>query len=204
MRAGAAAEALDRIVGGVILVDEGGAPILTNRAADRILAANDGLALDREGPSAANPKQTDELRRLLSEAAATGAAKGIEAGGVMRLARPSRRASLEVVVAPLRRGASPMFACSAATAAIFVADPDARTERPPERLRRLYGLTRMEAEVATRISDGMTLGELGDALDISIHTVRGHLKELLRKTGTHRQVDLIRVLLTGLADLRLD
>ena len=89
------------------------------------------------------------------------------------------------------------------TAAIFVADPDARAERRPERLRQSYGLTRMEAEVASRLVGGMRPCEIRDDLGISIDTVRGHVKQLFAKTDTHRQADLVRVLLAGMADVRL-
>jgi len=199
----AAEGALDRISGGVILLDERGAPIFTNRTADQILAAKDGLLLDPDGPAASASKQTEELRRVLAGAASTGAGKGEHAGALLRLARPSGRPALEVVVTPIRRGSSPLFD-QRATAAIFVADPDAQAERSPERLRQLYGLTPTEAEVASRLARGMDAAEIGDDLDITIHTVRGHLKQLFTKTDTHRQADLVRVLLTGLADLRLE
>jgi DNA-binding CsgD family transcriptional regulator len=121
----------------------------------------------------------------------------------MRLVRPSGRPALEVVVTPIRRESSSMFTSTAA-AAIFVADPDTRAERPPEQLRRLYGLTPKEAQVASRLVSGMSPAEIRDDLGVTIHTVRGHLKQLFAKTGTHRQAELVRVLLTGLADLRQD
>ena len=124
MRAGAAEEALDRMFGGVVLLDERGTPIVTNRTADRILARNDGLALDWNGPSASTPWQTGELRRALAGAAKTGAGKGEDAGAVLRLARPSGRPALEVVVTPIGCESSPLFD-RRATSAIFVADPDA-------------------------------------------------------------------------------
>jgi DNA-binding CsgD family transcriptional regulator len=187
----------------VILLDEQGVPILTNRTADQILAMSDGLVLDREGPSASTSRQTGQLRGLLSEAAATGAGEATNSGGVLRLARPSGRPPLEVVVTPIRRESSPLFD-RRATAAIFVADPAVHAERPPERLRRICGLTATEAEVASRLAGGMRLSEIGEDLGVTIHTVRGHLKQLFAKTGTHRQADLIRVILTGPARLRLD
>jgi len=203
MRAGAAEEALDRIFGGVILLDDRGAPIAINRTADRILAMNDGLVLDRDGPSASTPRQTGELRRALTGVAKTGAGNGEDAGAVLRLLRPSGRPALEVVVTSIGRESSPLFD-RRATAAIFVADPEAQVERPPERLRRLYGFTPVEAEVASRIAKGMRLTDIGEELGTTIHTVRGHLKQLFAKTDTHRQPDLVRVLLTGPADLRLE
>ena len=203
MRAGAVADALDRIFGGVILLDERGVAIATNRTADRIMAMNDGLVLDRDGPSASTPRQTGELRRALTGTARTGASNGEEAGAVMQLLRPSGRPALEVVVTPICAESSPLFD-HRATSAIFVADPDARMGRSPERLRGLYGFTPVESEVASRIAKGMRLADISEDLGSTIHTVRGHLKQLFAKTDTHRQPDLVRVLLTGLADLRLD
>jgi DNA-binding CsgD family transcriptional regulator len=202
IRAGAAAEAMDRISGGVILFDERGDAILTNRAADRILAMGDGLVLERDGPSASTSKQTGELRRLLRDAATTGAGEGTDPGGVMWLARPSGHLPLEVVVTPISRE-SPLL-CDRVTAAILITDPDAAAERPPERLRRIYTLTVTEAEVASRLARGMRLSEICEDLGVSLHTVRGHLKQLFAKTRTHRQADLIRVILTGPARLHLE
>jgi DNA-binding CsgD family transcriptional regulator len=203
MRAGAAEEALDRIAGGVILLDERGAAIATNLTADRILVMEDGLVMDRDGPSASTSKQTGELRRAVAGAAKTGASQGEDVGAVMRLERPSGRQALEVVVTPIRCESSPLFDRRAA-AAIFVAEPDSQLDRPPERLCQLYGFTPLEAEVASRMVKGMDVADISGDLGITIHTVRGHLKRLFAKTGTHRQPDLIRVLLTGLAGLRLE
>ena len=202
MRAGAAAEALDRISGGVILLDERGVPVTTNRTADQILAMSDGLVLERGGPSASTSSQTGELRALISEAAATGTGEGTKAGGVLWLERPSGHTPLEVVVTPIHRK-SPVL-CDRVAAAILVTDPDARAARPPERLRRIYDLTAMEAEVASRLVKGMRISEIAEEFEVTVHTIRGHLKQLFAKTGTHRQADLIRELLAGPARLRLD
>jgi len=201
MRAGAAEEALDRISGGVILLDEQGAPIAVNRSAEEILAMDDGLVLARDGPRASTAKQTGELRRLLAEATRTGAGRGVDAGAVVRLARPSGRPPLEALVAPLRRESSPLVDRKAACV-IFLADPTARGDAPPARLRQQYGLTEMEAEVASRLVGGMALAEIGNDLGITIHTVRGHLKRLFAKTATHRQAELLRVLLEGSPRIR--
>ena len=85
---------------------------------------------------------------------------------------------------------------------IFLTDPAARTDTPPARLRQRYGLTEMEAEIASRLVGGMALAEIGNDLGITIHTVRGHLKRLFAKTGTHRQAELLRVLLEGPGRIR--
>jgi DNA-binding CsgD family transcriptional regulator len=203
VRAGAAEEALDRILGGVILLDERGAPVAINQTAERILASDDGLVLDRDGPSAAAEKQTAELRHALAGAVETGAGNGRDAGAVIRLPRPSGRSALEVVVTPIACESSPLFDHRAA-AALFISEPDVQINGSPERLRRIYGFTPVESEVAARIAAGMRLPAICEDLGVTIHTVRGHLKQLFAKTDTHRQPDLVRVLVTGLAGLRLE
>jgi len=194
MRAGAVEEALDRISGGVILLDDRGDSIAVNRTAEEILTMDDGLVMDRDGPRASTAKQTGELRRLVAEATRTGAGRGVDPGAGVRLARPSGRPPLEALVAPLRRESSPLLDRRAACV-IFLTDPAARADTPPARLRQQYGLTAMEAEIAARLLGGMALAGIGNDLEITIHTVRGHLKRLFAKTGTHRQAELLRVLL---------
>jgi DNA-binding CsgD family transcriptional regulator len=185
----------------VILLDERGAPLVTNRTAERILAKNDGLTLDREGPWASTSKQTGELRHALARATQAGKSDGEDSDVAMRLLRPSGRPALEVVVTPIGRESSPLFDHRAA-AAIFLAEPDAQNGCPTARLRRLYGLTPAEAEVAHRIVQGMALSEIAEALGVTIHSVRGHVKQLFAKTGTHRQAELVRLILTGPARIR--
>lgn len=203
MRRSAAVEALDRAAGGVILLDQEGRPLDVNRRAEELLAQRDGLFLDRDGPSAAEGSETAELRARVAEAVRADAAKGRGAGGAVSLTRPSGRSSLLAVVTPLGRASSALFDRRAA-AAIFLSDPETHDRRTPERLRQLYGLTAMEAEVASRIAWGARLPDVAAAHRVSVHTARGHLKQVFAKTGVHRQADLVRLLLAGPAALRLE
>lgn len=63
-------------------------------------------------------------------------------------------------------------------------------------LRTVYGLTPAEAELAAALIRGNTLEEIAHERQVSINTVRTQLKNILRKTDTSRQADLIRVLLS--------
>lgn len=56
---------------------------------------------------------------------------------------------------------------------------------------RAYGLTRSEALVADEVLDGMSLAETAAKLNLSLETVRSYMKQVLGKTGTHRQSGLI-------------
>lgn len=53
-----------------------------------------------------------------------------------------------------------------------------------------YGLTAREAETATLTARGLTTEEIAQAMYISRHTVRDHLKHALDKTGTSSRAEL--------------
>ncbi len=70
-------------------------------------------------------------------------------------------------------------------------------------LRGLYGLSRVEARLALGLARGMQVDELAVDTKVSIHTVRSQLKQIFRKTSTNRQAELVKLLLTGPAAIRV-
>lgn len=56
-------------------------------------------------------------------------------------------------------------------------------------------LSRREIEVADELIGGKPSSEIAKALHISPHTVRNHLKSMLRKLGVHSQTALVTLLL---------
>jgi DNA-binding CsgD family transcriptional regulator len=58
----------------------------------------------------------------------------------------------------------------------------------------LFGLSRKESIIAIRLAAGETLNEIAEREFLSPHTVRVHIRDTLRKTGTHRQSELVRLL----------
>ena len=59
-----------------------------------------------------------------------------------------------------------------------------------------FGLTRQETNVAAALVDGLTTREIADAFGVSIETVRHHLKSIFVKTDTHRQAELVSLLVS--------
>jgi DNA-binding CsgD family transcriptional regulator len=100
---------------------------------------------------------------------------------------------LVVLVCPI--GVMPLV--DGAAAVLFVADPDVRIEAIRERLGELYGLTAAEARVAGELLRGLSVEEIATSLRVSKQTVRTQLRRIFGKTGTGRQGELIRLLLTG-------
>ena len=70
---------------------------------------------------------------------------------------------------------------------VVSAKPSERTTI--DRLIRAYGLTQSEAEVAEMFAHGLTLAEVAEARDVSIHTARHQLKAGMQKAGVRRQVE---------------
>ena len=94
---------------------------------------------------------------------------------------------------------------------VLLVDQDSRVvilNRSAERildqiLIRLHGLTPAEARLAGLLMQGKSPNDATDELHVGKETVRSQLKNLLSKTGTHRQGELIRMLLNSPAGLRL-
>ena len=61
----------------------------------------------------------------------------------------------------------------------------------------MWDLTAAEAQLALALADGATLEEVASRSRISPETARVHLKRVLAKSGTHRQSELVRLILTG-------
>jgi DNA-binding CsgD family transcriptional regulator len=64
---------------------------------------------------------------------------------------------------------------------------------------KLYKLSRAEVALVTELLDGVSIIDASALLGISENTARVQLRSVFTKTGTHRQTDLIRLVLTSLA-----
>lgn len=82
-------------------------------------------------------------------------------------------------------------------AIVVVADPTATRNVDAEVYCRHFGLTPAEGRVAARLAIGQSAREVADFMDIGVETVRTHVKSILRKMGTNRQIDAVRMLVTG-------
>jgi DNA-binding CsgD family transcriptional regulator len=193
VRAEGAAEALDRLAFGVVLVDRHARVVLANRAAEAMLARGDGIGADASGLRAATPAQTAALRRLVAQAADRARVAG--RGGALRLDRPSLGRPLSVLVTPVGvADAGDAWLPEPRPAAIvFMADPEQRHRPPASHLREIYGLTAAEAAVAGSIAQGQGVKDAAKALGIAPSTLRWHRQRVFEKTGTARQTELARL-----------
>jgi len=60
-----------------------------------------------------------------------------------------------------------------------------------ERLHRLFGLTQAEAQITVQLANGASLENIAEARGVSVDTVRAQVRSVFKKTGIHRQGELI-------------
>jgi DNA-binding CsgD family transcriptional regulator len=190
----AALAALDRLSQGMLLISRAQRVCFANRSARAICTAHASLQLRRDELLASSREQGALLRRALVRASAQGV------GGSLRLTSGSRERPLAVLIAPLplpTAGVGP----DAPTTMLLVSDPAHNTTPPKERLMQAYGLTAAEATLARLLVGGTDLSAIARELGIRIATARTHLRQVLAKTGAHRQCELVGQLLREVGGL---
>lgn len=182
--------ALDHLRAAVIIVDSDGRVIQTNRAAERVLHRSDGLRIRNGKLGALDISESAGLETAIAAAAVE--QKTPAAIGRMRVRRPDGRLPYILTVAPL--GAD-LTVYGRPLAMIVLTDPDQQS--PSERdLAEFFGLSPAESRLAIALLTGKRLGEVATDFGVQITTLRTQLGSILRKTGTTRQTELIRLLLT--------
>jgi DNA-binding CsgD family transcriptional regulator len=181
-----------------------------NREAERIMA--EGGEIDGQGGEliARRPIDNAALQRLIAgaletahgrgggrewgrEGGARGGARG--GGGSMALAKRSGPRPYAVLVAPVPEQAA-LLSLSGPAVVVLVTDPDHAPETPARLLRRVYGLTRKEAQLALALAGGASLADAAEGLRIAEGTARRHLAAIFARTGIHRQAELVRLILS--------
>jgi DNA-binding CsgD family transcriptional regulator len=194
--------ALDQLPWGVMFVDKRRKRLATNRHAQELLVAGDGLSGRGNTLRAELADETARLEQLLSDALDRSGQEG--ASGTLSITRPSGAAPLNVVIVPLHVKTE-RFTERGPIAAIFVTDPDMPLHNDNyQQLRELYSLTAGEARIAAWLLQGKSVEEAAAAMGITVNTARAYLKRIYQKTGVRRQPELMRLLLLGLPRLRGD
>jgi DNA-binding CsgD family transcriptional regulator len=176
---------------GVALLESEGHIKAANSKAWAILRGRDGLEVKNDRVVATNALDNERFRNALRE---INTQRDISNRALI-VERASSGMGLQLILVrltPLTEWAS----AKGPQVALFIADPT--LVNGTECLRELYGLTRVEAEIANLICRGFNPNEVADKLRMSIHTVRGYLKPMFRKMGARRQADILRIVAAGL------
>jgi DNA-binding CsgD family transcriptional regulator/PAS domain-containing protein len=194
----AALRAIDAMPIGIIVLDRSAVVLEANRFARTILDAGEGLTAATGTLTAEIGGRRLKLRDLLVRLNDRGALMPSDEVSILPVPRPSGQRPLTLLLTPLDL---PAEAEDGPAALLFVGDPERPATFDQTRIARLYGLSRAESRVAALLASGYRLEQVAEALDIAYETVRKHLKQIFGKTGTYRQAELVRMLVTGPAGL---
>lgn len=201
LKVAATLAALDRLAGGVVLIGEQRAVVFANRAAKLALNAEDGLRLGhaphgKEHFAAESPDVQREIDRALDVCLDPNAIDVPHFMKTVRVDRPSGRPAYALNVSMLppnnEFGAGPERPLAIA----FLSDPAEPVRVDEEVLRRLYGLTAAECRLAGEVCSGDPLAAIATRLGLTENTVKTQLRNLFEKTGSHRQSQLVKLLLS--------
>jgi DNA-binding CsgD family transcriptional regulator len=146
--------------------------------------------------------ETSRLRLAIQQAGSAGNNPTQEVGDPIWISRQKSERPLQVVVAP--SPAKEAFGAPRQSACImFVSDPDVMPETDEQLLQGLYGLTPAESHIAALLVQGMDVGTISEKTNVTLNTTRTHVKRVLQKTGAKRQAELVTLVLSGLAAIRL-
>jgi len=188
--------ALDALNTPIVVVAGDGSVSFLNRAVERLLARKDGIRL--AGPShrrfleATSPESNRRLHAVLQ---GLGNVAKRAASSFVHFVRPEGRASYIASISALPPRYRETCVGGTRLFLIIINDPDASSVTPSESLKGFFGLTSAEANVASALANGTTLAEIAQQNEISVFTVKSHLRKVLEKTGTRRQAEVVRLIL---------
>lgn len=180
--------ALDSLPQGIAVVDGSGFCQHANATA-RALMNRRMLTVRHGRVMCADTVQGVHLARLMAAACAKA---GLRSAGSICVQAASGRLVISVV--PLKPDHS-MPLPKTPLALLVMVDPDAPTLPDSAAVADMLGVSPTEMRLALHLAAGKTVKDFAVTEECSWHTARTHLKNLMRKTGCHRQTDVVALLL---------
>lgn len=192
---------IDRLPGGVMVVNAGKRLEYANASALEMLASVDGLKLTSEKIIIADRTNKERDLRRAVEQVLDDSDSEASTEATLSIERNSGKRPYELLLRRLETGEGSPFP-GEPMVSIFIGDESYEPNMDGEMLVKMFDLTPSESRLAMLLAGGRSLNQIAAEVSISKHTARTHLKRVMSKTNTHSQGELIRLLLTGPAALR--
>lgn len=187
--------AMDQLAFGVVILNDRGDVVHVNQTSSRLIEKGEPLKVEN-GRLLAAPPATNALQDAIAAALA-----GVGPGGAhtswLKLPRADAGPPLNMLLNPIIEieggEARPIGV------ALYVALDDRAPVVAFDACATLFGLSPAESALLSELVGGASILSASIVLGISEHTARTQLRSIFAKTGTHRQADLVRLILTSLA-----
>ncbi|MGI9294408.1 MAG: helix-turn-helix transcriptional regulator [Pseudomonadales bacterium] len=174
------------------LVDGRGQIMSMNETAEGTIKAKNGLCIRNGKLCSTDEVGGQELRKAIELAlAAHHNHCNCQQGVGFRIGGNSGAPILDIVVRPI---VSDLLQDSLTTPAamVYASDCSKRSiEIDPEVLANMYGFTHRESRLGVLLAQGASLSEAADQLDVSINTVKTHLRGIYEKMGSNKQAQVV-------------
>jgi DNA-binding CsgD family transcriptional regulator/PAS domain-containing protein len=186
------ANALRRLHMGYLLLDQRGQLLRMDDEAADLLSRHRELFLNRKRLHIRQAEKDRELQSIIAEGLASTDRSFSRAMNV-----PGQHyIGLLISSVP----ASPIYASDVDPhLVIYINEPAVRDIAPQARIAELFDLSATEAALVVELVRGRTLQEAAASIHITEQTARNYSKRIFSKTGTHRQAELVRLILTSVA-----
>lgn len=182
---------LDTLDFGVMVLQSDLRVRYANSWAESLVQADSHLSLDQGVLRACSDTLQGTLRAMLERAVNRSGAEP-SAGSWMHITSGGQ--PVPIIVMPLVSRQPVEGPWQLPFAMMLMGNSESRSVLDTVVLTSLFGLSRKESIIAAHLAAGATLTDIAEREFLSPHTVRVHIRDILRKTGTHRQSELVRLL----------
>ena len=179
---------------GLLALDQQGRVTNISAPAKALLDEHDGIRLRNGSLEAVHLSEDRKLQDLLRVVSSICDNPDRQRGGALLISRQSGKRPLQLSVFP--SVSSGLMFEEHPRMLVLLSDPAAKPVSRASVLRDLYGLTPTESRLADLLLQGFEVREAAEALHTTLETTRFHLKRVLAKTGTRRQSELMRLMLS--------
>ena len=185
---------LDRLDRGVALLDAQGRIVDANSHAVHVIRSCSGIRVRAGRLSLTDPVLNEQLQRAIA-----GYKSGHRNGRAVFASRVRCRGSdpYRVVIRPVPADTDQRKVAFF----MLIYAPNGQQGISIDVLRQLYGLTPAQSAVARSLFAGRSVEETANELDLSLNTVRTHLKQIFTKCEVNSQAELLHMLAMGPHDL---
>lgn len=184
-------EILEHLTTGVMLLDETVHVTYMNPAAHRFIDRKDGLTVDSGELTARLGSEAVELSRSLWRTAQATMRLEAQCSGKISITRTNGKPPYRLIAMPVP--GREVFAVGRKHTAVIVLVSEGHVplNEGVSAAAYAFGLSRAETRLVLALIEGKPLKRAADELGISVNTAHTQLASIFRKTGTHRQTELL-------------
>ncbi len=184
---------LDKLLVGLVILDQHGRVVIENNMAQQSREASGAYTFTKNGYFKVFEETADLLfKEILKQTSLTSTRGEPGDGGQLVVKNRTDNGCLLLEIMPIRDDGFSDSADIQGTA-IFIMDPDRAQYISTDGIASIFNLTYSESNIISSLINGVTVNDIADLRNTKVETVRGQLKAVFSKTGAKSQLDLIRL-----------